>query len=100
MFCLVPSSLDNQGCTILHIYEELKQEVGFKGYLKYVKGPLSNLFVKICSGTHRFLMSRVGMLRGVHVSQNCPNCGACKESVEPVLFDSASCDSQGQSWTI
>ena len=40
-----------------------------------------------------FLRSGVGMLWG-DGSQECPNCGACKESVEHVLFECASYDSQ------
>ena len=40
------------------------------------------------------------MLKGVG-SQECPNCGACKESVEHVLFECASYDSQRPNfWTI
>ena len=30
--------------------------------------------------------------------RQCPNCGACKESVEHVLFESASYDSQRQNF--
>ena len=39
-----------------------------------------------------FLRSWVSMLRGGG-SQECPNCGACEESVEHVLFAYASYDS-------
>ena len=36
----------------LHVYKELKGEVGFEEYLKHVKGPSSRLLFKFCSGTH------------------------------------------------
>ena len=45
-----------------------------------------------------FLRNWVGMLRGPCGSQECPNCGACMESVEHVLFECASYNSQRQNF--
>ena len=36
----------------LQAYKELKWEIGFEDYLKYVKEAPSRLFQKFCSGTH------------------------------------------------
>ena len=67
-------------------------------YLKYVKGPLSRLFFTFLSGTH-WLFEELGRHVKGGGSQECPNCGACKESVEHVLFECASYNSQRQnSW--
>ena len=58
-------------------------------YLKRVKGPSSGLFFKFCSGTYgRF--EELGRHAKRGGSQQCPNCGACNESVEHFLFDCAS----------
>ena len=77
----------------LRVYRELKREIGLEEYLKYVKGPASRLFFKFRSGTHR-LFEELGRHASGGGSQECPNCGACKESVEHVLFQCASYDSQ------
>ena len=81
----------------LRIYKELKQEVGFKDYLEYVKGAPSRLFFKFRSGTHG-LFEELGRHVNRGGSQECPNCGACKESVEHVLFECTAYDSQRQTF--
>ena len=64
----------------LHIYKELKQEIGFVEYLEYAKGAACTLVFKYYSHTHGFSDEL-----GRHVrrggSQECPNCEACKELV-------------------
>ena len=62
-------------------------------YLKRVKGPSSKLLFEFHSGTHG-LYEELGRYAKGGGSQECPNCGACKESVEQVLFECASYDSQ------
>ena len=79
----------------LRVYKELKHEVGFEEYSKHVKGPSSRLLFKFRSGTHG-LFEELGRHAKEGGSQECPNCGACKESVEHVLFECASYDSQRQ----
>ena len=73
----------------------MRQEVGFEEYLEHINGPPSRLFLKLCSCT-RGLFEELDrhMKRGV--SQECPNCVACKESVEHVLFECVSYNSQRQ----
>ena len=77
----------------LCVHKELKRGVGFEEYLKHVKGPSSRLLLKFCSSTHGIFeeLSRHAKRSG---SQECPNCGACKELVEHILFECASYDSQ------
>ena len=53
--------------------------------LRYVKGLPSRLFFKFCSGTHG-LFEELGRHAKRGGSQECPNCGAWKESVEHVLY--------------
>ena len=65
----------------------------FEEYLEYVKGAPSRLFLKFRSGTHG-LFEELGRHDKGAGSQECSNCRACKESVEHVLFESASYDSQ------
>ena len=81
----------------LRVYKELKRGVGFEEYLKHVKGPPSRLLFKFRSGTHG-LFEELGRHAKEGGSQECPNCGACKESVEHVLFECASYDSQRQNF--
>ena len=81
----------------LRVYKELKRGVGFEDYLKYVKGPSSRLFFKFRSGTHG-LFEELGRHTKGGGSQECPNCWACKESVEHVLFECTSYDSQRQNF--
>ena len=81
----------------LHFYRDLKTEVGFEEYLKYVKGADARLFFKFRSGTHG-LFEELGRHVGRGGSQECPNCGALKESVEHVLFECVSYDSQRQNF--
>ena len=74
----------------LHTCRELKLELGFEEYLEYVRRAPSRLFLG-------FIWVLVGCLRiWGHANrdglQECPNCRACKESVENVLFECA-CDS-------
>ena len=71
----------------------MKQEIGFEVYLECVKGASSKLFLKFRSGTDG-LFEEFGRHDKVGVSQECPNCGACKESIEYVLFECALYDSQ------
>ena len=79
----------------LRVYRELKREIGFEEYLhvEYVKGTPSRLFLKFRSSTHG-LFEELGRHNKRGGSQECPNCRACKESVELVLFECASYDSQ------
>ena len=60
--------------------------------IKNVKGPLLD-FLKFHSGTH-LLFKKLGRHGNRGGSQECPNCGACRESVKHVLFESASYDSK------
>ena len=83
----------------LRVYKELKRGVGCEEYLKYVQGPPSRLFFKFRSGTHG-LFEELGRHAKRDGSQECPNCGACKESVEHVLFECASYDSQRQKFFV
>ena len=76
----------------------MKREIGFEEYLEYIKGAASRLFFKFRSGTHG-LFEELGRHVGRGGSQECPNCGACKESVEHVLFECPSYDSQRQSFS-
>ena len=64
----------------------MKGEIGFEEYLEYVKGAPSRSFFRFHSGTHGLFEE---LCRHVKAggSQECPNCRACKESVEHVLFD-------------
>ena len=80
-----------------HVYKELKQVVGFDEYLKYVKGPPSILIFMFCSGTHE-LFEELGRHAKRGGSQECANFGDCKESVEHVLFECASCNSRRQNF--
>ena len=64
-------------------------------YLTNVKGADSRLFLKFRSGTHR-LFEELGWHVGRDWSQECPICGAIKESIKHVLFKCASYDSQRQ----
>ena len=79
----------------VYIYKELKCGVGFEEYLKYVKNPPFRLFLKFRSGTHG-LLEELGSYANKSGSQECPNCGPCKEFVEHVLPDCAAYDSQRQ----
>ena len=65
-----------------------------------IDGASSRLLFKFCSGTHG-LFEELGRHMNRGGSQECPNCGACKESVEHVLFECTSYDSQRQNfWSI
>ena len=79
----------------LRVYKELKCGVGFEEYLEHVKGPSSRLFFMFHSGTYG-LFEELGRHAKGGGSQEYPNCVACKESVEHVLFECASYDSQRQ----
>ena len=46
------------------------------------------MFLKFRSGTHG-LLEELGRHDKMCGSQKCPNCGACKESLEHVLFECA-----------
>ena len=104
---LIKEALDRRECeefemalrhkSKLRVYKELKRGVGLEEYLRYVKGPPSRLFFKFRSGTHG-LFEELGRHAKRGGSQECPNCGACKESVEHVLFECASYDSQRQNF--
>ena len=65
-------------------------------YLDCVRGEaLSRLLFKFHLDTNR-LFEELGRHASSGGSQECPNCGACKESTERVLFECASYDSQGK----
>ena len=63
----------------------MKWETGFEEYLEYVKEAPSRLFLKFCSCTHG-LFEELGRHDKGSGSQEWPNCGACKESVDHVLL--------------
>ena len=71
----------------LRVFREWKWEIGFEEYLEYVKGAPSRLFF------HQ-MFEELGRHAKRGGSQECPNCWSCKESVEHVLFECASHDSQ------
>ena len=50
------------------------------------------MFLKFCLGTHG-LFEELDRHHKGGGSQECPNCGACNESVVHVLFECASYDS-------
>ena len=77
----------------LWVYRELKQEIGVEEYLEYAKRAASRLFFKFRSGIHGLLEELGRQCKGGGW-QECPNCGTCKELVEHVLLERASCDSQ------
>ena len=77
----------------LRVYRELLLEIGFEEYLEYIKGVPSRLFLKFRSSTHG-LFEELGRHDKGDGSQECPNYGACKESVQHVVFECASYDSQ------
>ena len=56
--------------------------------IQYVKGVPSIFY----SGTHR-LHEELGRHDNRGGSQECPNCEACKELVEHVMFECAACNS-------
>ena len=66
----------------LRVYKELKCRVGFEG----LPSSLSFMFHP---GTHG-LFEELGRQAKRGGSQECPNCEACKESVEQVVFECAS----------
>ena len=106
-YSIVREALDRRECeefemalrrkSKLHVYKELKRGVGFEENLRYVKGLPSRLFFKFRSGTQG-LFEELGRHAKGGGSQECPNCGACKESVEHVLFECGSYDSQRQNF--
>ena len=71
----------------------MKREIGFEEYLEYVKEEPSGLFLKFHSGTHG-LFEDLGRHDKEGGSDKCPNCGACEESIEHVLLECTSYDSQ------
>ena len=83
----------------LFVYKKLKRGVGFEEYLNYVKGPPSRWFFNFRLATHG-LFEQLGRHAKRGGCQECPNCGACKESVEHVLFEFASYDSQRKNFSI
>ena len=56
--------------------------------MKCAKGPTYRFCLKFCSGTQG-LFEELGRHAKAVGSQECPNCGACKESVEHVCFECA-----------
>ena len=68
-----------------------------KGIKPHVKGPSSRLLCKFSSNTHG-LFEELGKRAKKVGSQECPNCRAGKESVEHVLFDCTSYNSQRQNF--
>ena len=84
----------------MRVYRELKHGFWFEEYLNHVKGPSSRLLFKFHSGTHR-LFEELGRHTNTGGSQECPNCGASKQSVQHDFLECASYDSQRQKfWTI
>ena len=79
--------------TKLRVYWELIWDIGFEEYLGYVKEVSFRLFLKFCLGTHGLFEELCRHDKGGG-SQECPNCMACKESFEHLLFKCASYDFQ------
>ena len=77
----------------LRVYRQLKWEIGFDEYKEYVKRALSILFLKFRSNTRGLFMELGRHVKGGR-SLECRNCRASKESVERVLFECTSYDSQ------
>ena len=68
--------------------------VGLDEHLKFVNKPPSRVILKFHSGTHEgFEELGRHANRGTGGFQEFPNCMACKESVEHLLFECASCNS-------
>ena len=78
---------------------KLKWEVEFEEDLEFVKGAPFRLFYKFHSGTH-VLFEELGKHANKGGLHECPNCGACKESVEHVLFGYRLYDTQRQNFLI
>ena len=79
----------------LQVYRKSKWEIGFEEYLEYVKG-VPRLYFKFLSGTHG-LFEELGRRDNGVVHRSVLIVGrAGKESLEHVLFQCASYDSQGQ----
>ena len=55
--------------------------------MKHVNGPSSRLLFRFHSATHG-IFEELGRHAKGDGSQECPNCGSCKESAKHVLFDS------------
>ena len=62
----------------LQVYRKLKLKIVFEEYLEHVKKAPSRLFLMFCLGTHG-LFEFLGSHSKGSGSQECPNCGACKE---------------------
>ena len=77
--------MDIQHKSQLHVYRELKQEVGVEEYLDTINRAPSR-FLKFCSSSYG-LFEECGKHADMGASQECLNCGSCKESVEHVLFE-------------
>ena len=73
----------------LQVYRKVKLEVGFEEYFEHINEASSRLFLKFCSGTYG-LVEELGKHTNRGGSQECPDCGDCKESVKHVLFKCAS----------
>ena len=77
-------------CSLVHVYSGV---ILCYEYLEYVTGAPSGMFLNFRLGTHG-LFEELGRHAKGDRSQECPDCGAYKESVEHVLFQCASSDSQ------
>ena len=90
----IPVQHKSQWC--IYMYKELKQDVGFKKHLQYAESIFQIVFL-VHSGTYR-LFEELGRHANTCRcgSDECPNCGACKELVEHVLFEYTSYDSLRQ----
>ena len=75
------------------VYREVKQEVSFEENFDTYMDSLLNYFLKFCSGINE-LFEELGRHTKRGGSQECLNCGACDESVEHVVFECASYNSQ------
>ena len=80
----------------LRVYGELKREMhGFEEYIDYsvCKGSTFQIISKFHSWTYGLFEELCRHDNG-HGSQECPNCRACKESIEHFLFECVLYDSQ------
>ena len=68
----------------LSVGRELKREIGFEEHFEYVKQHLLDCFFSTFLWETGGLFEELGMRAGMLRSWEYPDCGAFKESIEPV----------------